>query len=524
MRWSRTFIPTLKEDPAEAEVASHRLMIRAGIARKLQSGVYTYLPLGLRVLDKITRIIREEMNRAGAIELFLPTLQPIELWEKTGRAAEYGATLPVFTDRHGRKNVLGPTHEEVITSLVAAEFNSYKQLPVTLYQIQTKFRDEFRPRFGVLRSREFQMKDAYSFDASIEGLNRSYQAMYDAYCRIFERCGLKYVIVEAESGPIGGDSSHEFMVPTQAGEDIILRCEACGYAANLERCACADGGGAVPPGGAALKEVATPGAKTVDDVCKLLNVTPDRLIKTLIFEAVSPTGEKKPFAVLVRGHHDANEAKVRRAGAPGPGWTVRLADAKTIEAVTKAPVGFAGPVGLSLPIFADFSVRTVTDGVTGANKADAHVTGVMPGRDFTPTAWADLRNAVAGDVCPRKGCGPLIMAHGIEVGHVFKLGTKYSEKLDARFLDEKGQAHPMIMGCYGIGVNRILASAIEIGNDADGILWPAAIAPFEVLVVPTNMKEPGLVAAAEKIYNELTAGGLDVLMDDRDLRAGVKFK
>ena len=523
MRWSRAFIPTLKETPAEAEIASHQLMLRAGLIRKLSAGAYTYLPLGFRSLLKTIEIIREEMNATGAQEILMPAIQPAELWEESGRMKDFGPLLMQFKDRAGRHTVLGPTHEEVVTDLVRRHVNSYRQLPLILYQIQTKFRDEIRPRFGVLRSREFLMKDAYSFDVDAEELNKSYEAMYRAYCRIFTRCGLDFVVVEAESGPIGGDVSHEFMVPSDAGEDMLVQCTSCSYAANTERAEVGisdlirsaiqkpPDSQTAPP----LQRVHTPGRTTIEQVSEFLGCTPQEMIKTLIYVA-----DGKPVAVLIRGDHEANEAKIRRfLGAA----ELVMADPDTVKAVTGAPVGFAGPVGLSCRIVADYSVALVTRGVTGANESDHHLVNVVPGRDFPWPEFADLRIATDGDPCPR--CGhPLRLRRGIEVGHVFKLGTKYSEAMGAYFLDAQEQRRPFVMGCYGIGVNRILAARIETHHDSDGIVWSTAIAPFQVIVLPVTMQNEDVVAVAESLYGAPRDHGVDVLLDDRDVRAGVKFK
>ena len=515
MRWSKTFIPTLKEVPAEAEIPSHRLMIRAGLMRKLASGAYTYLPLGWRSLCKAAQIVREEMDAAGALEVHMPAIQPVDLWKQSGRYADYGEDLMQLKDRHGRHMALGPTHEEVITSLVRDHIRSYRQLPVTFYQIQTKFRDEIRPRFGVLRSREFLMKDAYSFDVDVDGLNRSYDLMYQAYCRIFDRCGLSYVVVEAESGPIGGDVSHEFMVPTESGEDVIVRCEACGYAANLERAEIGAGPGDPPATDLHQRKVVdTPGATTIDQVSTMLGCSPAKMIKTLILVA-----DDNPVAVLVRGDQDLNEVKLKRfLGAT----TLAMADPDTILRVTGAPVGFAGPVGLACRIVADQAIPRVVNGVTGANEADKHLTGVNVARDYQVADVGDLRYAVHGDPCPRCA-GTLALSRGIEVGHVFKLGTKYSDALGALYQDADGKDHPMIMGCYGIGVNRILASRIEDHHDDKGIIWSNALTPYDVEVLPLNMGDADVVATAEKVYAALCEAGLDPLLDDRDARPGFKF-
>ena len=519
MRWSQTFIPTMKENPADAEVPSHRLMLRAGMIRQVMAGAYTYLPLGWRSIRKAEAIIREEMDAAGAAEIHMPALTPLELWERTGRVEAFGNVLIKFDVRRGGSKVamaLGPTHEEVVTDLVARHVSSYRQLPLTLYQIQTKFRNEERPRFGVLRTSEFLMKDAYSFHSSLEQLNTTYQAMYDAYCRIFSRCGLKYLPVEAESGPIGGDASHEFMAPAPNGEDRIVHCEASGYAANLER---AETGRkppqiATPPGASEMQQVATPGASSIEQVSKLLKLPATRFIKTLIYSA-----DDKPLAVLIRGDHEANEGKIRRAAGV---TTLEMADEATIKTVTGAPVGFAGPVGIKCPVLADHDVPAIVDAVTGANAADAHLTGVNIGRDWSVETTHDLRNAAEGDPDPKSG-QPMAFVHGIEIGHVFKLGTKYSEALGATFLDETGERKPIIMGCYGIGVNRIIAAIAETSHDEKGIIWPVAIAPFAAVVVPLNMKDAAVREAAETLYRELLAAGVDALLDDRDERPGVKF-
>ena len=521
MRWSQSFIPTMKESPEGAEIPSHVLMLRAGLISQLMAGAYTYLPLGLRSLRKAERIVREEMDKAGAVELHMPAITPINLWERTGRLEAFGNVLIQFKVRRQNRQVamaLGPTHEEVITDLVSRHISSYRQLPITLYQIQTKFRNEERPRFGVLRTSEFLMKDAYSFDASLEGLNASYEKMYQAYCRIFDRCGLTYLPVEAESGPIGGDASHEFMVPSDNGEDVVVHCASCGYAANVERAE--TGARPTQPGGPdeqPLAKVDTPQVGTIEQVSKLLKCQPSQMLKTLIYLA-----DGKPLAVLIRGDHEANEAKVRRAVKAAK---LELAPPETIEEVTSAPVGFAGPVGLSIPLWADHDAAAVRNAIVGANEADKHLTGANAGRDFTVPAGnvADLRNAGGGDPCPRCGAA-MQLRRAIEIGHVFKLGTKYSEALSARFLDDKEQQHTLIMGCYGIGVNRILAALIETQHDENGILWPMSLAPYEVIVSPLNVTQVDVMQAAEALYAELTAAGVECLLDDRDFRPGVKFK
>jgi prolyl-tRNA synthetase len=519
MRYSRMFIPTVKEIPADAETASHTLMIRAGLMRKIASGTYTYLPLGWRSLLKIIAIVRDEMNKAGAQEILVPSMQPKELWDKTGRSSDYGPTMFCLEDRHGRLNVLGPTAEEVFTATVAGEIKSYKQLPINLYQISPKFRDEFRPRFGAIRSREFIMKDAYSFDCDTAGLDESYKAMYDAYCNVFKRCGLDYVIVEAESGEMGGSGSHQFTIPCESGEDTIVYTEDGSYAANLERAAVDPfpkeaTQDEIPP----MEEVHTPNIGSIDAVCEFLKTRPEQMVKTLIYSA-----EDKTVAVLIRGDHDVNEEKLRAAVE---GKHAELADESTIERVTGAKVGFAGPVGLVGKVdtlLMDRAVAAMAVWVTGANKTDYHITNVLPGRDFdmNDAQMIDVRYATEGDTHNGK---KLLFKKGIEVGQVFKLGTKYSDKLGARFLDEEGNERPCIMGCYGIGINRILASAIELGNDDNGIIWPISIAPFEVIVTSVNQDDANVARVAENIYGQLLEAGIEVLLDDRVLRGGVKFK
>lgn len=518
MLWSQSFIPTQKETPADATAPSHKLLLRAGMIRQLGAGTYTYLPLGLRVLKKAERIVREEMDAAGAVEVLMPAIHPLELWEETGRVAAMGEVLIKFDLGADRKVCLGPTHEEVITDLARDFLKSYKQLPINLYQIQTKFRNEARPRFGIVRTREFLMKDAYSFGASVEQLNASYDAMYEAYCRIFDRCGLPYVAVEAESGPIGGDASHEFMVPSPSGEDLLIHCPESGYAANVEKASVGkiDWPAPADPAAPAFEKVATPGKKTIADVCAFLGVPTETSAKLLVFLA-----DGKAVGVLVRGDHEANEGKVRRAFGAAK---LEPADPATVDRLTGAPLGFLGPVGCKIPLAVDPSVAALPSVVVGGNEVDVHLKGVVPGRDFPLDRVHDLRNAVAGDPCPLSG-KPLQVDHGIEIGHVFKLGTKYSTAMGASFLDDKGQGHPLIMGCYGIGVSRIVASAVESGHDGDGIVWPLALAPYEVLIVPLQVDPAGpVMAKAKEIADRLEAAGADVLVDDRDLRPGVKFK
>jgi prolyl-tRNA synthetase len=517
MLWSRSFIPTLKEDPQEAEAVSHKLMVRAGLIRRLTSGAYTYLPMGLKALKKAEAIIREEMNRAGAAELLMPALQPVDLWKKTGRYGEIGDVMIKFTDRHGREVALGPTHEEIITDMVAREVRSYKDLPFTLYQIQTKFRDEVRARFGVVRSCEFLMKDAYSFDVDASSMETSYRKMYEAYCRIFERCGLEYIPVEADPGMMGGTVSHEFMVPCDIGEDRIAVCSECGYAASTEVAPAGKQGDGAPDkdGVPEREEVDTPGVSTVQDVCSFMGTVPAGLIKTLIYLA-----DGEPVALLVRGDHEVNETKVKKAlGAA----QLELADKKKVEEVTGGEMGFSGPVGLPARMVADHSVRSLSSAVTGANKKDRHMRNVAPGRDFQPDSWSDIRDITTEDSCP--GCGSGIrIDQAVEIGHTFKLGQKYSGVLGASFLDENGKERPAVMGCYGIGVNRILASLIENSHDEKGIIWPVALSPCEAVVIPVGKRTEELLEESARVYGELKEKGVDVIMDDRDKTTGVKFK
>jgi prolyl-tRNA synthetase len=516
MLYSRLLIPTLKEVPAEAEAASHILLFRAGMIRKLASGIYDYLPLGLQVLRKVENIVREEMNRAGAQEVLLPAVQPAELWQESGRWQIYGKELLRFQDRHGRNCCFGPTHEEVITDLVRREVHSYRQLPLNLYQIQVKFRDEIRPRFGLIRGREFIMKDAYSFDIDEAGAELTYRAMYEAYSRIFSRCGLTFKAVEADTGPIGGSFSHEFMVLAETGEDFLASCSACDYAANLEKAevpASESNPGPLPAGTPTL--VATPGVRTVEEVAAFLKVQPQDIAKTLIYET-----DQGPVAVLIRGDHEVNEVKVRNLlGAT----ELLLAGPARVKELTGAEVGFAGPLGLNIPVYADQAVAQLAVMVIGANKDDHHLTGVHPKRDLQFTKVADLRQVTEQDPCPRCGA-KLTMLKGIEVGHVFKLGFKYSKALNAKFLDADGEEQFIFMGCYGIGVSRIVAAAIEQSYDADGIIWPMALAPFQVGLVPINVNDQTTWETANRLHDELTAAGIQVLLDDRDERPGVKFK
>lgn len=515
MRLSQFLLPTLKEDPADAEVISHRLMLRAGMMRRLAAGIYTLLPLGVRVLQKLERIIREEMERAGAQEVAMPCLQPAELWLESGRWEQYGKELFRIKDRHDRDYCLGPTHEEVITDIARREIRSYRQLPINLYQIQTKFRDEVRPRFGVMRGREFVMKDAYSFDADEQGAQRSYEKMYDAYTRIFTRCGLRFRVVEADTGLIGGSFSHEFMVLAETGEEGIASCEVCDYAANVERAEIGTKGDVLQEEMKGVERVSTPGKRSVAEVTAYLGIPADRLIKTIIFET-----ERGPIAVLVRGDHEVNEVKLRRhLGAS----KVSVASEGVVTAVTGAPLGFAGPVGLPIEVIADLALQGMRNLVVGANEADAHLINVNIGRDFVVSRFADLRLVQEGDPCPRCG-GGLRISRGIEVGHIFKLGTKYSEAMGATFLDAEGKERPFVMGCYGIGVGRTVAAAIEQHHDDNGIIFPLAIAPFHCLVLPVNNNDREVMGAAEALYRELVQMGVEALLDDRDERPGVKFK
>ena len=542
MRWTQTLIPTLKETPADAEVPSHRLMLRAGVIQKVASGSYSYLPLGLAALANVTHIVREEMDRAGAVEVFLPSLQPIEWWEQTGRRADYGDNLFVVKDRHGRELALGPTHEEVITTLFGQYVSSYRQLPLNLYQIQTKFRDEFRPRFGVLRSREFQMKDAYSFHITLEDLERTYQKMYEAYCRIFDRCGLKYVIVEAESGPIGGSASHEFMVPTPTGEDIIVSSDRNNYAANLEKAATGprpytlDG---KPTG--ELEEIHTPDCPSIEDVCKFMKVKPKHMLKTMLYvtngSAEPNPARPKYIIAVVRGDHQINEAKLlslTRAATEGQ-LRLELADEQMARTDGFA-LGYVGPHAFEgrndASLLIDFDAAQDRFWACGANQNEYHVKhfnwkrDVPSGGKHPRCLVADIRNAQDGDPSPENDGGQLRTSRGIEVGHVFKLGEKYTKALNVTVLDEKQQAQPVIMGCYGIGINRIIAAAIESegGHDEHGIVWPMAIAPFHVLIVVLDLRQEKVVKTAESLHEQLQAADFRTLLDDRDARAGFKFK
>ena len=550
MRWTQTLIPTQKEDPADAQIASHKLLIRAGFIRQVTAGAYDFLPLGLRSLRKAAQIVREEMDAIGCAELLLPTLQPLEWWQQTGRDVAYGENLMRFKDRHGRMMVLGPTHEEVVTELVKATVNSYKQLPLMLYQIQTKFRDEYRPRFGLLRVREFLMKDAYSFDADATGLDRSYELMYRAYERIFTRCGIPYVVVEAESGPIGGGASHEFMVLSDAGEDVVVTSDKGNYAANLERAGIAERDwtfGGEPRG--EVEKLHTPNLPGIDDVARFLRIEPKQMLKTLVFrirqphqahgsavgfpERVENLAHPRWLVAVVRGDHDVSEAKLARAARDNFRTEgIELVDSPEVRAAWA--IGFVGPDAAvrdpeTVVVVDPDAAQGATAWVTGGNEADYHVKNFNWFRecgdrlaDPRKVVVADIRNAQAGDVSPSNDGGKLRLSNGIEIGHVFKLGTKYSDAMDARFIDERGEKHAFIMGCYGIGIGRILIAAVESLHDERGIVWPPAIAPYSVVITP--IKYDGEVkAVSDRLHDELNAAGIDTILDDRDARPGFKF-
>ncbi|MGQ9496006.1 MAG: proline--tRNA ligase [Thermoanaerobaculaceae bacterium] len=518
MRFSQSFIYTLREDPQDAEVVSHKLLARAGMIDKLAAGIYTYLPLGWRSIEKLCRIVREEMVRAGSVELVMPCVQPAELWQQSGRWFAYGKELLRLKDRHERDFCFGPTHEEVITDLVRRRVSSYRQLPVNLFQIQTKFRDEVRPRFGLMRGREFLMKDAYSFHASKESLDEAYRAMGEAYRRVFQRCGLSFTAVEADTGNIGGSESHEFMVLAETGEDAVVAC-GCGYGANVEK---AVSGPIKPapswPGVAPEKAQAvfTPGVTSVPDVAHFLGLSPEHFIKSMVVET-----DREFVLALVRGDDELNEVKLKNALDANH---VQLASPEKVQRLTGAAVGFAGPIGIKgLRVVADPEVMRLPLAATGANRDDYHFVGVVPGRDFQPDLVADLRLVREEDPCPR--CGkPLQLKRGIEVGHIFKLGTKYSTPMGCTFLDETGRERPMIMGCYGLGIGRTVAAAVEQNHDQAGIIWPLPLAPFEVELLSLNPDSTEVARTAESLYGDLQTAGVEVLYDDRDERSGVKFK
>lgn len=515
MRIGQYFVNTMREAPAEAEITSHNLMLRAGMIKKLAAGIYSYLPMGYRVIRKVEQIVRDCMNEAGAIELHMPAVLPAELWQESGRWYYYGKELLRVKDRHDRDFCVGPTHEEIITDIVRSSVHSYKQMPLNLYQIQTKFRDEVRPRFGLIRGREFLMKDAYSFDTSAEGAKISYENMRKAYCKIFDKCGLKYKMVEADSGTIGGSLSHEFMVLAATGEDAVISCGSCDYAANLEKAVALKPAAALGKDLGTMKENNTPGAHTVAEVASFLGVEPAQIIKTIIVRV-----DDKLAAILVRGDHEANFIKLKNHLRAS---TAELASPEEIVEATGAPVGFAGPIGLKIPIYADNAVADISSAVVGSNKRDVHITGVMMGRDFTVTEAGDFRNAMPGDTCPRCNGGQYEITRGIEVGHIFYLGDKYSKALNATYLDQNGKEQIIEMGTYGIGVSRIAAAAIEQNHDDNGIIWPAPIAPFQAVVMALNTNDDEIIGVAEEVYNTLSAGGIEAILDDRNERAGVKL-
>jgi prolyl-tRNA synthetase len=517
MRLSRYPISTLKEVPADAEVVSHQLMLRSGMIRRLAAGLYTWLPLGLRTLRKVERIVREEMNRAGALELIMPTVQPAELWRESGRWSEFGPELLRFKDRHDRDFAYGPTHEEVITDIARRELRSYKQLPVNFYQIQSKFRDEIRPRFGVMRAREFLMKDAYSFHIDEASLQEGYRLMYEAYDRIFSRLGLKFRAVQADGGSIGGNATQEFHVLADSGEDAIVFSDSDDYAANLEMAVAVAPATPRPAPSADLAKIATPHMRTITELSAFLQIAPERCAKTLLVDGT----EGAMVAIVLRGDHELNALKAQKL--PGVANPLRMASAERVRETTGSEPGFIGPLGFTGRVYADHSAARMADFVCGANEKDQHYTGVNWERDLPAPETFDLRNVLAGDPSPG-GRGTLRVARGIEVGHIFQLGRKYSEAMQAAVLDEQGKSQPMFMGCYGIGVTRVVAAAIEQNHDANGIIWPEAIAPFSVVLVPINYQKSSLVqTTADRLYAEFEAAGIDVLLDDRDARPGVKF-
>ena len=515
MRSSQLFCPTLREVPSEAEVISHQLLLRAGFIRKASGGVYTYLPLAYRVIKKIENIVREEMDQAGGQEVLMPIMQPAELWQKSGRWEVYGDEMFRLQDRHKRYFALGPTHEEIITTLVDGDVHSYRDLPILLYQIQNKYRDEIRPRFGLMRGREFIMKDLYSFDIDDEGLDVSYQKMYYAYNQIFTRLGLKYRVVEADSGAIGGNESHEFMVLADSGEAEIVYCDNCDYAANVEKAVCiaekAETKGDLLP----MEKIHTPGQRTIQDLTDFLKIGKDEQIKTLMYDA-----DGELIAAILRGDRELNEIKLKNALGCNE---LLMANEEDVRRSSGAGFGSLGPVGMNVKIYADLEVVTMKNFTCGANEDDYHFTNVNLGRDFVPEAILDIRNAVPGDPCPL--CQEqLKLLRGVEVGHIFKLGTKYSDVMGATFRDQNGQSCPFVMGCYGIGISRTMAAAVEQNSDENGIIWPIPIAPYHVIVVPVNSNNEEQIQAANSIYKILEQEGLEVLIDDRDERAGVKFK
>jgi prolyl-tRNA synthetase len=517
LKSSELFYPTLREVPNEAEVVSHQLLLRAGFIRKTTAGVYTYLPLGYRVIKKIMNIVREEMDRAGGQEVLMPIIQPKELWEQSGRWAVYGDEMFRLKDRHDHYFALGPTHEEIITTLVDADVHSYRDLPLLLYQIQNKYRDEIRPRFGLMRGREFIMKDLYSFDMDDDGLDVSYHKMYDAYQRIYERLNLKFRVVEADSGAIGGNESHEFMVLAETGECLIVYCDNCHYAANVEKAECTAGvyEDLAPDEIKPLQKIHTPGQRTIKDLVHFLHVPEDQQVKTLLYQA-----DDEIVAAVVRGDRELNEIKLKNALQC---TNLFMADEASVRAQCGAGFGSLGPVNLNFKVYVDREAAVMSTFTCGANEDDYHFQNVRMGRDFVPEAIFDLRCAAEGDKCP--SCGQALKsARGIEVGHIFKLGTKYSDALHAVYLDQNGQARNMVMGCYGIGISRTMAAAVEQNYDENGIIWPIPIAPYHVIIVPVNANRPEQMQAAMQIYQELSRRGMEVIIDDRDERAGVKFK
>jgi len=520
VHWSTTFIPTLKEDPADAEIVSHKLLVRAGMIRQVSRGIYNYLPLGLRVIRKVERIVREEMDRSGAQELLLPIASPAELWRESGRWEVYGKELVRFKDRHERDFCLAPTHEEVITDLVRRVVRSYRELPFNLYQIQTKFRDEVRPRFGLLRGREFIMKDAYSFHTDVEDCHREYNNMFETYKRIFTRCGLRFRPVEADTGTMGGTLSHEFQVLANSGEDALVSCNACDYAANVQKAEVLRQrltGRNLKESPPSVRNIATPGKKSVSEVADFLGLSPKSFIKTLVYQA----DRTELVAVLLRGDHEINELKLQKfLGC----HEVGLADESDVKRATQLTPGFLGPIGLQMRMVADQAVQGMRGAVTGANEENHHLVEVDQERDFTVSAFADLRMANPGDPCPRCEGGVLEGHRGIEVGQIFYLGKKYSEKMGATYLDAEGRERHVEMGCYGIGITRLFAAAVEQNHDEHGIILPFSIAPFQVLLLPINYRERAIREATDALYERLLRQGLEVLLDDRDERPGVKFK
>ncbi len=519
MRYSKILLPTLRENPAEAEIVSHRLMLRAGLIKKLTAGVYSYLPIGLAAIRKVEKIVREEMNRAGALEMMMPMVQPAELWQETGRYQKYGPELLRFHDRHERECCLGPTHEEVMTDIARREIHSYRDLPINLYQVQTKFRDEIRPRFGLMRCREFIMKDAYSFDVDDEAASVAYMKMYEAYRRIFKRCGLDFRAVQADSGTIGGNYSHEFMVLAETGEDTIVSCRTCAYAANIEKAVVVCQKEQENSSLKELERVETPGKGRVKSVCDFLGIGADQLVKTMVYKVETAAGIEY-VATVLPGDREVEEVKLKNL--LGASEIELASDQESLDA-TGVASGYLGPVDCRIRLVADQRVPAMRNFYAGGNEQDYHLKNVNYGRDFTAAAVSDLCKITAADPCPECG-GELDIAEGIEVGHVFKLGTGYSESMNATFQDQDGREKHLVMGCYGIGVTRIVAASIEQNHDKDGIIFPVPIAPLQVVIVNAATREKEITATAERLYDEMLAAGLDVLLDDRDERPGIKFK